>query len=67
MSYQVLNDFVEKEHDNITYNKDEVYPKAGFKADPARVAYLQSDGNKYRKAFLGSKIEKDSAKKSTKK
>ncbi|MEJ9124566.1 hypothetical protein P4I92_12705 [Bacillus cereus] len=56
--YQVLNDFIEKEHDDITYKKGEQYPKVGFKSNAKRVKYLQSTENPYQIAFLGPKLEK---------
>lgn len=56
--YPVLNDFIEKEHDDITYKKGEQYPKAGFKSSVKRVKYLQSTENPYQIAFLGPKLEK---------
>ncbi|UOE96071.1 hypothetical protein [Alkalihalobacillus sp. LMS39] len=56
MTYQVLSAFVEKEHKNITYKEGEIYPKFGFSADPSRVEYLQSEENKYKKAFLGPEL-----------
>ncbi|HDR4512220.1 TPA: hypothetical protein QCQ29_002693 [Bacillus cereus] len=62
--YPVLNDFIEKEHDDITYKKGEQYPKAGFKSNDKRVKYLQSTENPYQIAFLGPKLEK--AKKTSK-
>ncbi|MCM3219656.1 hypothetical protein M3644_07535 [Bacillus cereus] len=62
--YQVLNDFIEKEHDDTTYKKGEQYPKAGFKSNDKRVKYLQSIENPYQIAFLGPKLEK--AKKTSK-
>ena len=63
--YKVLHTFIEKEHENTLYVEGEIYPKAGFEADPARVAFLQSDENKYRKAFLETpkkKVQKTSKK-----
>lgn len=57
MSYQVLNEFIEKEHKGTLYSKGETYPKSGFKADPERVAYLQSEENPYKVAFLGPEIK----------
>ena len=65
MSYKVLHTFIEKEHEDALYVEGETYPKAGFNADPARVAFLQSNKNEYKKAFLN--IPKQKAKESTKK
>ncbi|MGN4782505.1 hypothetical protein [Bacillus cereus group sp. MYBK217-2] len=56
--YPVLNDFIEKEHNDITYKKGEQYPKEGFKSNAKRVKYLQSTENPYQIAFLGPKLEK---------
>ncbi|HDR7659873.1 TPA: hypothetical protein QCX68_005466 [Bacillus wiedmannii] len=56
--YPVLNDFIETEHEGITYKKGEQYPKAGFKSHTKRVKYLQSTENAYQIAFLGPKLEK---------
>ncbi|MED3396204.1 MULTISPECIES: hypothetical protein [Bacillus cereus group] len=56
--YPVLNDFIETEHDGITYKKGEQYPKADFKSNSKRVKYLQSTENPYQIAFLGPKLEK---------
>lgn len=57
--FEVLNDFIEKEHKDLLYKAGETYPKAGFKADPKRVGYLQSNENIYNKAFLGPELEKE--------
>ncbi|MGE6550813.1 hypothetical protein ACQKFK_17835 [Bacillus mycoides] len=57
--YPVLNDFIEKEHDSITYKKSEQYPKSGFKDNAKRVKYLQSTENPYQIAFLEDKLEKE--------
>lgn len=64
MPYKVVNDFYEKEHKNELYKKDGIYPKKGFKADPDRVKYLQSDDNEYKTVFLGEEVK--AAGKSTK-
>lgn len=56
--YPVLNDFIETEHDGITYKKGEQYPKSDFKSNSKRVKYLQSTENQYQIAFLGPKLEK---------
>ncbi|MED3036657.1 hypothetical protein CBR56_27355 [Bacillus thuringiensis] len=56
--YPVLNDFIEKEHEGITYKKGEQYPKSDFKSNSKRVKYLQSTENQYQIAFLGPKLEK---------
>ncbi|PTY77357.1 hypothetical protein B5V89_14850 [Heyndrickxia sporothermodurans] len=65
--YKVLNDFIEKYHENTLYKKGEEYPKEGFKADPKRVAFLQTDKSKYKKAFLGPEIKKEEKPKKPKK
>jgi hypothetical protein len=57
MKYPVLNDFIEKYHKNTLYKKGEEYPKEGFEADPERVAFLQSNKNRYGVAFLGPEIK----------
>ncbi|NEY20505.1 hypothetical protein G4D61_11115 [Bacillus ginsengihumi] len=57
MGYKVLNDFIEKEHNNTLYKEGEEYPKQGFEADPDRVAYLQKKRNKYKIAFLGEEVK----------
>jgi hypothetical protein len=59
MKYPVLNDFIEKYHKNTLYKKGEIYPKEGFKADPERVAFLQSNKNRYGVAFLGPEIKEN--------
>lgn len=64
MSYVVNNEFIEKEHKNTLYRKGDTYPKKGFKADPDRVKYLQSDDNEYKTVFLGEEVK--AAGKSTK-
>jgi hypothetical protein len=56
MPYPVLNDFVEENHNGLTYEKDELYPKTGFEADPERVAFLQKKHKKYNVAFLGEEV-----------
>jgi|GEM_PF-1184967 len=62
MKYRVLHDFIEKQHKNTLYKKGEEYPKEGFKADPERVAYLQSNQNPYQIAFLASAVEEQESK-----
>jgi hypothetical protein len=57
LGYQVVNDFVEKEHENVLYRTGDVYPKEGYAAGPERVAFLQTKTNRYKKVFLGHKIE----------
>lgn len=64
MAFEVENDFYEKEHKNTLYRKGDTYPKKGFKADPDRVKYLQSDDNEYKKVFLAE--DSKAASKSTK-
>jgi hypothetical protein len=59
MSFPVINSFIEKEHDGITYNVGERYPKEGYKASDNRVTYLQSDDNPYKVAFLGPEIKSE--------
>jgi hypothetical protein len=58
MKYPVLNDFIEKFHEDKLYKKGEEYPKEGFEAEPKRVAFLQTDKNGYNKSFLGEVIKK---------
>jgi hypothetical protein len=57
LAYPVINEFIDLEHDKVLYKKGETYPKEGFEVDPKRVKFLQSDKNKYKRAFLGPKIE----------
>jgi hypothetical protein len=57
LKYQVVNEFIEKNHENTIYKKGEVYPKEGFTADPERVTLLQSSNNDYKKPFLGPEIQ----------
>jgi hypothetical protein len=57
VGYKVINEFIEKEHENVLYKQGEVYPKEGFEADLDRVAFLQKSDNKYKKAFLGLELE----------
>ncbi|CAM4400680.1 hypothetical protein BAMA_12585 [Bacillus manliponensis] len=52
MAYKVLNDFIEKEHDNTFYKKGDMYPKEGFKEIARRVKFLQSIHSEYNVAFL---------------
>jgi hypothetical protein len=66
VGYQVVNEFIEKEHKDVLYKSGEVYPKEGYEAEPERVAFLQSDKNKYKRAFLGPELE-DAEKTVTKK
>jgi hypothetical protein len=56
MSYPVLYDFIEKNHENTFYKQGEQYPKDGFKEEPKRVAFLQKKHYKYRVAFLGKAV-----------
>jgi len=62
MRYPVLSTFIEKEHNKTLYKEGETYPKKGFEADPKRVAFLQSNKNKYKIAFLGEDQEEVAAK-----
>lgn len=55
MAYKVLNDFIEKEHDNTFYKKGDMYPKEGFKEIARRVKFLQSIHPEYQVAFLEKK------------
>lgn len=57
MKYKVINTFIEKQHKNTKYEEGKTYPKSGFKADPDRVAFLQTDKNRYKMAFLGEEIK----------
>ncbi|PTY79625.1 hypothetical protein B5V89_05105 [Heyndrickxia sporothermodurans] len=59
MKCPVLHDFIEKEHKGLTYQKGEIYPKTGFEADPKRVAFLQTNKNKYKMVFLGPEINEE--------
>lgn len=59
MKYPVLNDFIEKYHNDALYKKGDLYPKDGFEADPERVKYLQSDKNQYKIPFLDSALEEE--------
>lgn len=59
MGYKVLADFIEKGHKDTLYREGEEYPKKGFKADPDRVAYLQTKKNKYKIAFLGDEVKSE--------
>lgn len=54
--YTVLNTFIEKEHQGVTYEKGDKYPFPGFAPNKERVAFLQSDNNPYKKSFLGPEI-----------
>ena len=64
--YKVLHNFYDIVQ-KVDYAEGDVYPKAGFETDPARVTYLQSKDNPYKKAFISQKIEEKSKKKTTKK
>lgn len=57
MKYKVINTFIEKQHKNTKYEKGSTYPKSGFKSDPDRVAFLQTDKNQYNMAFIGEEIK----------
>jgi hypothetical protein len=59
MAYKVINTFLEKNHENLVYNKGDVYPSEGFEADPKRVTFLRSKRNKYKIAFLGEEIKEE--------
>jgi hypothetical protein len=59
LKYPVLNDFIEKFHENVLYKKGETYPKEGFEADLERVKFLQSEKNKYKIPFLGPPVEEE--------
>lgn len=59
MAYKVINTFLEKNHENLVYNKGDVYPAEGFEADPKRVTMLRSKRNKYKMSFLGQEIKEE--------
>lgn len=67
MKYEVLNDFIEKEHENTLYKKTGTYPAEGFKTTATRVKYLQGTNNPYKKAFLGKEIKETTKRATTKK
>lgn len=52
MSYKVLNDFMETNHNNTVYRKGDEYPKEGFNANPSRVSFLQKVHPTYGLSFL---------------
>lgn len=54
--YNVLETFIEKEHENTEYKKGKTYPAEGFEADPKRVEFLQATHEEYGVAFLGEEI-----------
>lgn len=56
MKYEVINTFLDKEHDSTIYLVGELYPKEGYKATKKRVAFLRSNKNKYNKPFLGKEV-----------
>lgn len=56
MPYKVINDFQEKNHDGLIYEKGELYPKTGFEVDLDRVAFLQEKHKTYNVAFLGEEV-----------
>jgi len=58
MPFEVLNDFIEKHHEDTLYKKGEKYPKNDYEAVPDRVAFLQIDKNKYGIPFLGPELNK---------
>lgn len=57
MIYNVLNDFIEKNHKNEVYRKGDTYPKQGFNADSNRIAFLQEVHLSYGVPFLEKPIE----------
>jgi hypothetical protein len=56
MNLPVLNDFIEKHHNEQFYKKGATYPANGYVADPERVAFLQTDKNMYGVPFLGPEL-----------
>lgn len=60
--YKVLETFIEKDHENRKYTKDEVYPAEGFKVTKKRTAELQGNKNKYKRPFLGEEIKASDSK-----
>ncbi|TLS37743.1 hypothetical protein [Pseudalkalibacillus caeni] len=57
MAYKVVNRFVETQHNSELYEAGDTYPKEGYKADPERVAFLQTSNNKYSRVFLGEEVD----------
>lgn len=57
MSFIVLNDFMEKYHNNTVYRKGDTYPQDGFEADSKRVEFLQEVHPKYGVPFLDKPVE----------
>jgi hypothetical protein len=57
VGYKVLNDFVEKYHNNTLYREGDDYPKDGFKSDSSRVKFLQEAHPTYGVPFLDKPIE----------
>lgn len=50
----VVSRFKEIEHDNHIYQPGEVYPAAGYEADPERVAFLSAVHPKYQRIYLAA-------------
>lgn len=67
MSYKVINDFVDKTHDNTLYKQGDIYPKQGFKVNKDRVAFLMEKHEKYKVAFLEANENEAPKRKSQKK
>lgn len=55
--YEVIESFIEKNHDGRTYTKGDVYPADGYKATKKRIAELSGKENKYKRPFLGDEIK----------
>ncbi|MDW0112211.1 hypothetical protein QT711_03375 [Sporosarcina saromensis] len=52
MKYKVLERFREKNHDDLIYEANGIYPAEGYKATKARVEELTTKKNKYNRPFL---------------
>lgn len=61
MPYKVLNEFIDKKQKKTLYREGDIYPKSGFKENPERVTFLQSDENEYQKVFIGPEIKEESS------
>ncbi|MBU5214566.1 hypothetical protein [Heyndrickxia oleronia] len=61
MPYQVINDFRDKENNNILYRKGDVYPEEGYEPTKERIEELLSDHPVYKQIFI-EKVETEEEK-----
>ncbi|MCM3454407.1 hypothetical protein M3685_10670 [Heyndrickxia oleronia] len=52
MPYKVINDFRDKENNNIIYRKGDTYPVEGYKPSKKRITELSKEHPEHRLVFI---------------